>query len=118
MGSRQYGESIDIWSCGCIFAEMSSGRPLFPGGSTQDQLIRIFKILGTPSEASWPGLSKLPEYRAEFPVYSPVVLGKLVPKLDVNGIDLLKLLLEYDPSKRISAEEALTHPFFAELSSH
>ncbi|KAG0267662.1 cyclin-dependent serine/threonine protein kinase [Linnemannia exigua] len=59
MGSKQYSTSIDIWSAGCIFAEMASGRPLFPGSSVKDQLLKIFKILGTPTEESWPGVSKL-----------------------------------------------------------
>lgn len=50
MGSRQYSTSIDLWSTGCIMAEMATGRPLFPGSSIKDQLIRIFKILGTPDD--------------------------------------------------------------------
>lgn len=52
MGSRQYSTSIDLWSAGCIMAEMAYGRPLFCGSSVKDQLIRIFKYLGTPSEHS------------------------------------------------------------------
>lgn len=115
MGSRQYATSIDIWSCGCIFAEMATGRPLFPGSSSQDQLIRIFKILGTPSEQSWPGISQLPEYRNDFYIYPRIPLEKLVTKLDSKGIDLLGQLLEYQPEKRITAETALFHPFFDDI---
>ena len=63
MGSRQYSTSIDLWSAGCIFAEMASGRPLFPGNSISDQLQRIFKVLGTPTEETWPKVSQLPEYK-------------------------------------------------------
>ena len=63
MGSRHYSTSIDIWSIGCILAEMASGRPLFPGSSVKDQLLRIFKILGTPNEEIWPGLSLLPDFK-------------------------------------------------------
>lgn len=66
MGSRNYSTSIDIWSIGCILAEMASGRPLFPGSSVKDQLLRIFKILGTPNEETWPGLSLLPQYKVGF----------------------------------------------------
>eukprot|EP00122_Pirum_gemmata_P017180 Pgem_evm1s16077 len=63
MGSRRYSTSIDIWSAGCIFAEMAQGgRPLFPGAAPYDQLIRIFKILGTPNEDNWFGVSELPEW--------------------------------------------------------
>lgn len=54
LGSRNYTTSIDLWSIGCIFAEMVSGRPLFPGKNNEDQLLRIFKLLGTPNEATWP----------------------------------------------------------------
>jgi hypothetical protein len=68
---------------------MASGRPLFPGSSVKDQLLKIFKILGTPTEESWPGVSKLPEYRPDFPMYKPVPLVNLVPKLDGPGVDLL-----------------------------
>ena len=57
MGSRQYSTSIDLWSAGCIFAEMASGRPLFPGNSISDQLQRIFKVLGTPTEDVAKGIS-------------------------------------------------------------
>jgi hypothetical protein len=70
---------------------MASGRPLFPGSSVKDQLLRIFKILGTPTEESWPTVSSLPEYRSDFPVYNPIPLETLVPKLDATGIDLLSV---------------------------
>ena len=93
MGSKQYSTSIDIWSAGCIFAEMASGRPLFPGSSVKDQLLKIFKILGTPTEETWSGVSRLPEYRNDFPMYGPIPLGNLVPKLDADGVDLLSVSL-------------------------
>ena len=67
MGSTHYTSTIDIWSTGCIFAEMVNGKPLFPGSSNQDQLLRIFKILGTPNEKVWPGIVDLkPEYKVSF----------------------------------------------------
>jgi cyclin-dependent kinase len=56
MGSRHYSTTVDIWSVGCIFAEMLNGRPLFPGSNESDQLLRIFKTLGTPTQQSWPGV--------------------------------------------------------------
>lgn len=56
--------SIDLWSAGCIFAEMANaGRPLFPGSDVDDQLKRIFKFLGTPTEESWPELTQLPDFK-------------------------------------------------------
>ena len=70
---------------------MASGRPLFPGSSVKDQLLKIFKILGTPTEETWPGLSRLQDYRPDFPMYNPIPLENLVPKLDASGIDLLSV---------------------------
>ncbi|KAJ3038246.1 hypothetical protein HDV00_000843 [Rhizophlyctis rosea] len=112
MGSRQYSTSIDLWSVGCIMAEMASGRPLFPGSSIKDQLMRIFKVLGTPDEKDWPNVNQLPEYSADFPLYPKTQLSASLPKLGADGIDLLERLLEYQPEKRIGAEKALQHPFF------
>ncbi|ORZ14732.1 protein serine/threonine kinase [Absidia repens] len=107
MGSKQYSTSIDLWSAGCIFAEMASGSPLFPGSSVSDQLQCIFKILGTPTEETWPKVSQVPEYKRDFEIYAPIQLASLLPKLDPLGIDLLKNLLEYPPDKRITASDAL-----------
>lgn len=66
LGSRMYNTSIDIWSAGCIMAEMYAGRPLFPGSTNEDQLQKIFRLMGTPSERSWPGISQFPEYKPNF----------------------------------------------------
>ena len=63
LGSRKYSTPVDIWSVGCIFAEMLTGRPLFPGQSEQDELVRIFKILGTPTTHDYPAIVELPEYK-------------------------------------------------------
>ncbi|EIE87771.1 serine/threonine-protein kinase pef1 [Rhizopus delemar RA 99-880] len=69
LGSRMYSTSIDIWSAGCIMAEMYTGRPLFPGTTNEDQLQKIFRILGTPSEQTWPGISQLSEYKQPHVIY-------------------------------------------------
>jgi len=111
LGSRHYSTPIDLWSVGCIFAEMASGRPLFPGKNDKDQLQRIFKILGTPSLKEWPGMVDLPEYRPNYPVFEAQSLAKLIPLRQV-GHDLLQAFLEYDPAKRITAENAIEHPYF------
>ena len=63
MGSRKYSTPVDLWSVGCIFGEMSAGKPLFPGTSDADQLVRIFQILGNPTEETWPSLADLPDYK-------------------------------------------------------
>lgn len=123
MGSRNYSTSIDIWSIGCILAEMASGRPLFPGSSVKDQLLRIFKILGTPNEEIWPGISSLPDFKvnlenfitkADTPIYSTIALDSLLPKLGEEGLDLLGKMIAFVPEKRVSAQEALDHPFLTQ----
>ncbi|KAG9509807.1 Cyclin-dependent-like kinase 5, partial [Fragariocoptes setiger] len=117
-GAKLYSTDVDIWSAGCIFAEMANaGRPLFPGADVVDQLKRIFKLLGTPTEETWPGMTLLPEYKT-FPYYHPAAsLSQVVPKLNFKGRDLLQKLLVCYPAKRISAEEALCHPYFNDLAS-
>jgi len=117
MGSRKYGTQVDIWSVGCIFAEMINGRPLFPGSSEQDQLLRIFKTLGTPNAKSWPGVVDLPEFKQadQFPKYPAQSLKKVVRRLDAAGLELLGRMLQFDPARRISAEAALKHPYFKDL---
>ena len=117
MGSRRYSTPVDMWSIGCIFAEMSNGRPLFPGTSESNQLERIFKALGTPTPEIYPGIVELPEYNPNFAVSPPVEggLAALMPSMTPVMLDLASRLLQYDPNKRISAKEALSHPFFKEI---
>ena len=116
MGSRKYSTPVDLWSVGCIFGEMSSSRPLFPGTSDADQLIRIFKVLGTPNESTWPSMVHLPEYRPDtYGEYEPKGLKSIVPRLCDQGIDLLSQLLRFDPSSRVSAKVAMQHPYFDDL---
>jgi cyclin-dependent kinase len=117
MGSKHYSTSVDMWSVGCIFAEMATGRPLFPGVSERDQLMKIFHLLGTPNISEWPEMEQLPEYKPDFPIYPPRDLVTLFPTLDDLCLDLLKKLLRYDPKKRLSAAEAVAHPYFAEFHS-
>lgn len=117
LGSRHYSTAIDMWSVGCIFAEMiMQGAPLFPGDSEIDQIFKIFRILGTPSEDSWPGVSSLPDYKPTFPQWSAQDLGRIVSLLDAHGLDLLKRSLTYDSAKRISAKRSLQHPYFGDYS--
>ena len=115
LGSRTYNTSIDIWSAGCIMAEMYTGRPLFPGTTNEDQLQKIFRLMGTPSERTWPGISQLPEYKGNFPNYATQSLHILLPQIDNLGLDLIGKLLQLRPENRISAQEALRHPWFNDL---
>lgn len=115
LGANEYSWSVDMWSVGCIFAELLTLRPLFPGKSEIDQLDKIFRVLGMPSERIWPGLSQLPHANKVAPINQPYnCLDKIFPALSPAGIDLMGRLLAYDPARRIAAAEALQHPFFHE----
>lgn len=123
LGTKQYSTAIDMWSVGCIMAELLSKEPLFKGKSEVDQLDKIFRTLGTPNETIWPGVSKLPGSKANFVKQPYNLLRKKFPAasftgspvLSESGFDLLSKLLTYDPEKRITAEEALNHDWFREV---
>ncbi|KAL6773745.1 CDKA1 [Auxenochlorella protothecoides x Auxenochlorella symbiontica] len=115
LGSKHYATPVDLWSIGCIFAEMALQKPLFPGDSEIDELLKIFQLLGTPDETVWPGVSQLPDYKSIFPQWRPKPLAPLIPGLCPAGIDLLSRLLEYDPNRRITARAALDHVYFDDL---
>ncbi|KAM9222349.1 cyclin-dependent kinase 3 isoform 2-T2 [Leptosomus discolor] len=87
-------------------------KVLFPGDSEIDQLFRIFRTLGTPTELTWPGVTQLPDYKRDFPRWARKEMKEVAPNLDRDGRDLLVQLLLYDPSKRISAKAALSHQYF------
>nr|AIW39761.1 putative cell division control protein 2-like protein 2 [Saccharum spontaneum] len=115
LGARHYSTPVDVWSVGCIFAEMVNQKPLFPGDSEIDELFKIFRILGTPTEETWPGVASLPDYKSTFPKWPSVDLATVVPTLEPAGIDLLSKMLRLDPSKRINARAALEHEYFRDL---
>ena len=114
MGLETYSAAVDSWSIGCIFAEMVTGRPMFTGDCEIDQLFKIFKLLGTPTEATWPGVSSLPDYQPVFPKWPGKDLRTVFSRLDANGLDLLSRLLAYSPAQRITTAEALIHPYFTQ----
>lgn len=111
MGSRKYSTPVDIWSVGCIFAEMHNGRPLFTGSTDTDQLQKIFKVLGTPTEGSWPTITELPDWRPDFPQFEPQHWSTIVKDMDMPGIDLLAKLLQYDPNQRVSGKAGMEHEY-------
>ncbi|CAK56733.1 unnamed protein product (macronuclear) [Paramecium tetraurelia] len=116
LGSKNYNTSIDIWSVGCIFAEMSNLKPLFAGSNETDQLKKIFRVLGTPTPIEYPKLNDLPSWKPEnFEQYQPDNLAKFCPRLDPDGLDLLIKMLKINPDQRITAKAACDHPFFKEL---
>jgi len=114
-GATDYTQSIDVWSVGCVFAELILGQPIFAGESSIDQLVEIIKVLGTPTKEQIKTMNptskeiKLPSIKAHswsrlFPTTTPE-----------NAISLISQMLEYTPTKRIGALEALAHPFFDEI---
>jgi len=116
LGSTNYSTSIDIWSIGCIFAEMVTGKCLFMGSSAPDQLIKIFQVTGTPDPDKWPGLSDLSEWKPDaFEKFTGEPLSKICPKLESDGLDLLEKMLKCNPAERITGKDALDHPYFKEL---
>ncbi len=109
LGQKQYSTSVDIWSAGCIFAEMAMKKPLFPGDSEIDEIFKIFKLHGTPTEETWPGITKLKDFKSTFPKFRAAGLGEVAKDLDPLGLDLLSKMIALDPAKRISARLALQH---------
>jgi len=115
LGARHYSTPVDVWSIGCILAEMINQRPLFPGDSEIDEIFRIFKTLGTPSEETWPGVTELPNYNQNFPRWPSQSWETICPTLCPAGRDLFARMLAYEPSRRISARDALAHEFFDDI---
>ncbi|KAI8899149.1 kinase-like domain-containing protein [Globomyces pollinis-pini] len=115
LGVTNYTTAVDMWSIGCIFGELLNNTPLLCGKGEIDQLTKIFQFLGTPTDRIWPGFSSLPNSKTlKFAMHPIKDLKEKFPHLSPNGIDLMKQLLIYDPEERISAAEALQHPFFTE----
>jgi serine/threonine protein kinase len=113
LGSPTYSIPVDMWSVGCIFAELLSKKPIFPGDSEIDQLFKIFRQMGTPTEDIWQGCTSLPDYKPSFPKWKKQDFEKKdFENTPSAAIDLLEKMLAYEPAKRISAREALKHPYF------
>ncbi|GFY58212.1 hypothetical protein TNIN_85451 [Trichonephila inaurata madagascariensis] len=116
LGAKQYSTPIDMWSVGCIFGELLTMKPLFPGKSEIDQLNKIFKDLGTPSEKIWQGYSDLPLVKkvtfTEYPYNN--LRSRFGHNFTDLGFDLLNRFLTYNPARRIIAEDARSHEFFNE----
>ncbi|KAK9668874.1 hypothetical protein RND81_13G093200 [Saponaria officinalis] len=123
LGAKEYSTAVDMWSVGCIMAELLTSKPLFDGKTEVEQINKIFKMLGTPNDDIWPGYSKLPGSKVKYVHQPDNKLRKLFPRafftgspvLSDLGLDLLSRLLTYDPEERITAEEALNHRWFQEV---
>lgn len=115
-GATEYTTAIDIWSTGCVIAEIVLGQPIFPGESASDQLVEIIKILGTPNKQQI--LEMNPEYNEfKFPIIKAYPWTKLFKNKNINDdfIDFISRLLCYEPNNRIKPLKALGHKFFDEL---
>lgn len=118
LGQELYSTPIDVWSIGCIFAEMATGEALFQGDSQIGTLMKIFEVLGTPSVRAWPGLLELPDFKLTFPKW-PCSNWRCLrtAQLHDEAHSLLAALLRYDPVQRIACAEALEHPFFEDAAA-
>jgi len=120
LGWTRYTPAVDLWSVGCIMYELCTRRVLFPGDGELDQLARILRVIGMPSEATWPGVTQAPGWAAlnvsAFPTESTLA-AKARPQCDddVAAINLVSRLLDPNPNTRITASHALAHTFFDEI---
>jgi cell division cycle 2-like protein len=113
LGATTYSTAVDIWSVGCIFAELLLKEPLFQAKGEIELLAMIFKLLGPPNTTSWPDYTSLPLAKTlALPSPQPNQFRQRFHYMTTAGIDLLMSLLTYDPEKRITAEEALQHDYF------
>ncbi|XP_057251976.1 cyclin-dependent kinase C-2 isoform X2 [Beta vulgaris subsp. vulgaris] len=113
LGSTKYGPAVDMWSVGCIFAELLDGKALFPGRDEAEQIYKIFELCGAPDESCWPGVTKLPWYDNLKP-NRPMkrCLREHLRHLDHHALDLLENMLILDPAQRISTTDALDSEYF------
>ncbi|KAF2904907.1 hypothetical protein ILUMI_01263 [Ignelater luminosus] len=111
--STTYGTPIDLWAVGCIASEIYTFRPLFPGTTETDQLYKICAILGTPEKKHWPeGYQLAGAVGFKFPHFTSTPITAVVPQASEVGVNLIEILLDWNPSRRPTAQSALKHSYF------
>lgn len=118
LGTQEYSMPVDVWSAGCILAEVATGAALFQGDSEIDTIFQIFKKLGTPTEVEWPDLAKLPDFKPTFPRWKKTPwqeIRNIGAQMGPAGIDVLERIFAYEPRGRDSARQALAQPYFADM---
>jgi len=117
LGSTNYTKGVDMWSVGCILGELLGGKPMFPGTSTMNQLDRIIEVTGRPSPTDIEAIQS--EFAAtmldSLPDVEPRSLQSMYPNASEDAIDLLRKLLMFNPEHRITAEQALEHPYLSQF---
>jgi mitogen-activated protein kinase 1/3 len=112
-----YGVAMDVWSVGCILAELMLHKPIFQGTSTMNQLALITEVLGSPTAEDLRGCAnpKAVKFMASLPVKERPPVEAVFPEADPVAVDLVARMLTWDPEARISVEDALEHPFLAQM---
>jgi mitogen-activated protein kinase 15 len=117
LGSTKYTKGVDMWSIGCILGELLGGKPMFPGTSTMNQLDRIIEVTGRPTAEDIEAIKSpfAATLLESLPDSKPKALSDLFPHASEEALDILRLMLQFNPNKRLTAEDALKHPFVAQF---